>query len=272
LFRESDSLRDMILHTIVCAGSLALGALTPAKVSNVTTNPSALPATKPPAVIYVRSFSVSQTAAKADDGDGESSGGRPHLFGMLRGGEDNTLIGRHREEQQDETLAKLPGILQRALIENLNKSIAPAANGDGAQATRWDCWVIAGQFLTVDQGNRALQAGIGFGAGQSQVEVQAQVYTLRDMGTPFLVFDSKGASGHMPGAIVMHNPYVAAAKFVMSKKEPDKEAKKVATSIAEAIGKFMTAQGIPTLKEMKEAGETPVPSSAQANSSSKGNR
>jgi hypothetical protein len=56
----------------------------------------------------------------------------------------------------------------------------------------------------------------------------------------------------MPGAVVMHNPYVAAAKFVMSKKQPDKEAKKVAKAIADAIGKFMAAQGIPTLKPAKD--------------------
>ncbi len=52
----------------------------------------------------------------------------------------------------------------------------------------------------------------------------------------------------MPGAVVMHNPYVAAAKFVMSKKQPDKEAKKIAQSIADAIAKFMKAQGIATRK------------------------
>ncbi len=32
----------------------------------------------------------------------------------------------------------------------------------------------------------------------------------------------------------------------MSKKQPEKEAKKIAQAIAEAIGKFMKAQGIPT--------------------------
>jgi hypothetical protein len=232
--------------------SLALGALTPAKVSNITSNPAAMAVAKAPHVIYVNSFSISQPAAKTDDSDATSSSGRPHLFGFLRGGEENTLIGRHREEQYDETLKKLPATLKKALIEDLGKSIAPAANGDGVQATRWDCWVITGQFISVDQGSAALQAGVGFGAGQSDVEVQAKVSTLRDMNDPFLTFDSKGASGHMPGAVVMHNPYVAAAKFVMSKKQPDKEAKKVAKAIADAIGKFMAAQGIPTLKPAKD--------------------
>jgi ethanolamine utilization protein EutA (predicted chaperonin) len=48
--------------------------------------------------------------------------------------------------------------------------------------------------------------------------------------------------------VVAKNPYVAAAKFVMSKREPEREAKKVAQAIAEEIGKFMVAQAIPTLE------------------------
>jgi len=43
----------------------------------------------------------------------------------------------------------------------------------------------------------------------------------------------------------------------MSKREPEREAKKVAGSIAQEIGKFMAAQGIPTLKSTKANGETP---------------
>lgn len=259
-----------MLHPLAIGASLLLGALTPAKVSNVTTNSSNLPVAKPPHVIYVDSFSIQETASQPDDEDTQNQ--RPHLFGMLRGGEQNTLLGQRKQQQQEETLQKLPGILQKALIENLNKGIARAANGTGVQATRWDCWVITGQFLVVDPGNRAMQAGVGFGAGQSHVEVQAQVYTMRDLDTPFLVFDSKGASGHMPGAVMMMNPYVAAAKFIMSKKEPEKEAKKVAKSIAEEIGKFMTAQGISTLQAMKAAGTAPALGPQSANSSSKTNR
>jgi len=68
------------------------------------------------------------------------------------------------------------------------------------------------------------------------------------MRAPFLTFDSKGASGHLPGGIATKNPYVAAAKFVMSKMEPEQEARKVAQAIANEIGNFMAAQGIPTLK------------------------
>ena len=40
----------------------------------------------------------------------------------------------------------------------------------------------------------------------------------------------------------------AGRPFVMSKREPEREAKKVAKSIAAMLGKFMVAQGIPTLE------------------------
>lgn len=261
----------MIAHTLLVSATLVLGALTPAKNSDIKTNSSALSSSKTPKIIYITSFpaptvSIEQSSddstAKSND---DSGGERPHLFGMLRGGEQNTLIGRHREEQHQETLEKLPGILQKALIQNLNQSIAPAKAGNGSSAPSSNCWVITGKFVIVDSGSGALQAGIGMGAGQSQVEVHAQVYSVKDTNTPFLVFDSKGASGHMPGAVMTHNPYVAAAKFVMSKKEPEKETKKIAKAIAEEIGKFMKAQGIPT-------NATSSSSSSSGSTSSKSSR
>lgn len=51
--------------------------------------------------------------------------------------------------------------------------------------------MITGEFVEVDTGNRAMQTGVGFGAGQSQLEVHAKVYAGSDMHTPFLTFESK---------------------------------------------------------------------------------
>jgi hypothetical protein len=65
------------------------------------------------------------------------------------------------------------------------------------------------------------------------------LYSGSDIHTRFLAFDSKGASGHLPGGVATKNPYVAAAKFVMSKREPELEAKKVPQAIAGEIGKFV---------------------------------
>ena len=244
--------------TLITAFScnLVIAALAPAEVSEVETNRSAEAGAKAPTVIYVRTFTMSNAASKSENAAGE---GGPRLLGALRGGEENTVVGRHREAQQEDTLAKVPAILQNALIEDLSKSVASAANGDGTHPSSGS-WVITGEFLEVDTGNRALQAGVGLGAGQSHLEVRAKIYAVPNMSTPFLTFDSEGASGHMPGAAVMHkNPYAAAAKFVMSKKEPEREAKKVARSIADEIGKFMAAQSIPTLKSSKASGAASPP-------------
>ena len=258
-----------MINTPFIGLSLILAAVGPAKVTDVESNPSAMPATKPPRVIYVNKFTISQTS-KPDNAQEPGGGGRPHLLGRLRGGEENTVIGQHREEQKEETLAKVPGALQQALIEDLSKSVAPAASGGGVKGAP-DCWVITGEFMEVDTGNRALQAGVGFGAGQSHLEVRAKVYSGRDLNQPFLTFDSGGASGHMPGAIVTKNPYVAAAKFVISKVEPEREAKKVGHAIAGEIGKFMAAQGIATRKSTKADSNAPAPAKSPAGSSSSGN-
>src|SRR5438105_13564152 len=77
-----------------------------------------------PKVIYVKSFAIRAAASQSDDSAGA---GRPHLLGRLRGGEENTVIGRHRQQQQEDTLAKVPDILQQALIEDLSKSVAPGS-------------------------------------------------------------------------------------------------------------------------------------------------
>jgi hypothetical protein len=245
----------MISSTFAIVG-IILAALTPAKVSDVKSNTSEMPAAKPPRVIYVNSFSLSQ-ATKSDETQSSGGGGRPRLLGALRDREQEGVVGQHREEQKEQTLEKVPSALQKALVADLSQLIAPAMSGNGTDAPS-DCWIITGEFLEVDTGSRALQAEVGFGAGQSQLEVRAKVYSAGDLKKPFLTFDSEGASGHMPGAVLTKNPYVAAAKFVMSKREPEREAKKVASSIAQEIGKFMAAQGIPTLKSMKTNGETPA--------------
>ena len=75
--------------------SIIVAALTPAKVSDVKSNTSAMPAAKPPRIIYVNSFSLSQ--AKKPDDVQASGGGRPGVLGALRDREQEGIIGQHRE-------------------------------------------------------------------------------------------------------------------------------------------------------------------------------
>jgi len=150
-----------IPFTAVVSG-LIVAALTPAKVTDVETNSSEVRGVKRPSVIHVRTFSISTSATNSENAAGE---GRPRLLGILRGGEENTVIGQHREQQQEDTLAKLPGLLQQALISDLSKSVAPADSSDGAHPSP-NSWVITGEFVEVDTGNRAMQAGVGSAPGK----------------------------------------------------------------------------------------------------------
>jgi hypothetical protein len=128
----------MSIPFVAIMPSLIVAALTPAKVTDVKTDSSATPAAKPPAVIYVKAFSISESQAKAKNSEEQ---GRPRLLGTLRGGQENTVIAKHREAEQEHTLANVPVILQKALIEDLSKSVAPANNGDGAHVPPGS-WII----------------------------------------------------------------------------------------------------------------------------------
>jgi len=147
----------MISSTFAIVGNI-LAALTPAKVSDVKSNTSPMP--KAPRIIYVNSFSISQ-ASKSDETQSSGEGQRPGLLGALREREQEGVIGQHREQQKEQTLVKVPGVLQQALITDLSQSIAPAESGNGTTAPA-DCWIITGEFLEVDTGSSALQAGVGF--------------------------------------------------------------------------------------------------------------
>ena len=64
--------------------------------------------------------------------------------------------------------------------------------------------VVEGHVLSVDQGNRTRRSVIGFGAGQSQVVVEVQVYYRDGRGPPRLIdqFESAAESPRTPGAAV----------------------------------------------------------------------
>ncbi|MEJ0001049.1 MAG: DUF4410 domain-containing protein [Verrucomicrobiota bacterium] len=246
-------------HLLVFSTALALGQFTPAKVDRVTAHAAPLP--RPPAAIYVFPFSTDQTLSHPANEQG-ATGAFPHPLGILHGDDDHPLFGRHKEQQFEQALEQVPPVLQNELIASLSKNIAPACRGDENAPVQPHAWVITGQFVVVDPGKRAMQAMIGFGAGESQVEVHAQIHAVNDPTHPFLIFDSEKASGHAPGAILTLNPYVAAVKFVMTKDEPQKESKKIGDAIAKEIGKYMAAQHIATLEQIRTAEGASVASTA----------
>jgi len=88
----------------------------------------------------------------------------------------------------------------------------------------------------MDQGNRAVRAVIGFGAGATEMELYVSISDLAiNPDAPFMVFGAEKDPGRAPGAILLMNPYVAAAKFVMQKNASEKDVRKTAERIVEEV-------------------------------------
>lgn len=157
--------------------------------------------------------------------------------------QDRKLVQRPRLRQQESPGAKaarLVELLSTTLAGELQNKSIPARRLYRGQGAPDKGWLIKGQFVEVDEGNRMRRAMVGFGAGATDMQIEVEVVDLRSARKePFLIFGTDTKSGKGPGAVVMMNPYVAAAKFVMSKKATEKDVKKTARQIAGVLVKYM---------------------------------
>lgn len=88
----------------------------------------------------------------------------------------------------------------------------------------------------VDQGSRVLRSQVGFGAGATDLAVLVNVADLqKGKVEPFYKLEAQAGSRKMPGAAVTRNPYVAAAKFVMSRRDLPKNIRQTAQTVADQI-------------------------------------
>lgn len=198
-----------------------------------------------PEMIYVADFELDATDVK--ESSGVLGGGGPLKGGVLNreGGilhrEGGGLL--NRQESPSETARRLVDILAESLVKELASHSLPAARVLAGQSTPRKGWLIRGQFVEVDKGNRIQRAVIGFGQGATHMEVQVNVANLNTYpDTPFLLFGTEATSGKKPGAVVTLNPYVAAAKFVMTKNATDKDVRHTATQISDEIIKYMQSR------------------------------
>jgi hypothetical protein len=187
----------------------------------------ALPTTIP-SVIYVNDFDLDAADMQSDQ----------HLLpgpGIVQ-----RPLQRLRGEPSDPVAyaQKLVDLMSTSLVNALNKGGVPAHRLLAGEPPRTEGWVIRGVFTDVEEGNRLKRAIIGFGAGETKMQLNVAVSDLASNATqPFYSFDTTKGSGKMPGAIITLNPYVAAAKFVMSRNGLEKDTTKTAAKIADRISK-----------------------------------
>ena len=191
-----------------------------------------------PEAIYVTDFAIDTAEVKEDSGILGSGG-------PLRGSRLERLNPLHRRGSPEMTAEKLVNLLADSLTQDLRNNQLPARRLLPGQPYPKKSWVITGQFLEVDEGNRLQRAIIGFGAGATEMQIEVNVTDVSaPPDSPFLVMGSTTGSGKMPGAAVTLNPYVAAAKFVLAKNASDKDVIHAASAIASEIIQYMKTRGM----------------------------
>jgi hypothetical protein len=178
-----------------------------------------------PAIVYVQDFKVE----KESSSDQQSLGG----------GRARAMIARVKGATGMQS-SKVVDQMSSSLVSDLNRGGVKAVRLPTGQTLPKSGWLVRGVFTEVDQGSRALRAEVGFGAGSTDLAVLVNVADLqKGKAKPFYKLETQAASKKMPGgasmAIVTKNPYVAAAKFVMSRRDLSKNIRQTAQTIADQI-------------------------------------
>lgn len=104
-----------------------------------------------------------------------------------------------------------------------------------------DCILLEGDLVEYDEGGRIKRAIIGFGSGSPEMHVNIILSEIVNGETKILFnATSDGKKNMMPGAAISRNPYVAGAKFVITKNAPERDIKKIGDEIADNLSVFLT--------------------------------
>ncbi|HVP28210.1 MAG TPA: DUF4410 domain-containing protein [Myxococcota bacterium] len=87
--------------------------------------------------------------------------------------------------------------LAQELVAKLREAGLPAERSSGRVALTPTTLVIAGKFLTIDEGNQSMRTLVGFGAGASEVRTRAQAWMAGEL---IAEAETEAESGKKPGA------------------------------------------------------------------------
>ena len=155
-------------------------------------------------------------------------------------------------------LPKLPGtpvepaVRARQLVELMATSLMKELTDKGVTVRRLgpreqppaSGWLVRGVFTDVQEGHQLRRAVIGFGAGQTALQVLVAVDDLAEgVLKPMYEMDAKADSGRLPGAAITMNPYVAAARFVLAGGDLDRNVRQTAAQIAGQVTRSVKESG-----------------------------
>jgi hypothetical protein len=159
-----------------------------------------------PKLVVVRNFAVAPGEVQLD----------PGLSATI----DETLHGAGGPPRTAEEIAvghQAANALAEKLVVEIRDLGLNAQRGDALPPGEQPGLLITGQFVSVDQGNRAERVAIGLGAGRSDVRVRVQVFAIDQRGRKLadeIEVDAK--SGLQPGMAETMGAGALAGHFVVS--------------------------------------------------------
>ncbi|MCC8392558.1 DUF4410 domain-containing protein [Paraburkholderia sp. MMS20-SJTR3] len=212
-------MRMLGLAISVCAGS------GPSLAADSSTADAAAVA---PALVYVADFDLDAANVTTDNGPANRARG---IVGHLL--PQGPLRQQHDPQARAQELVEL---MAQSLTDDLHKAGVDARRVTPGEPLPHSGWQVRGVFLSVDEGNRMRRAMVGMGAGQSQFQVAVSCDSLAapDLSPLYESVDA-GASRNMPGAVIKLNPYVIAAKVVLSGRDEKAAIRTSAQQIADAL-------------------------------------
>ncbi len=177
-------------------------------------------------IVYVANFELAAENVKAESG---VLANRPRPL--------KRILGQAPGETDPEGEAReLVDLMAGTLVEDLTKAGFQSVRLLPGAAPPAQGWLVRGIFVKVDKGNRLQRAVIGFGAGETELKVEAALDNLAGGAPqPFYDFSAGDESRKLPGGIIMRNPYAMAARFVLSRNDLEKNVKNTASEIAKDI-------------------------------------
>jgi hypothetical protein len=194
-----------------------------------------------PRVVYVEDFSINPAIVQtASDIPSQVMAARSG--GVLARVRERTGILRPTDSTNPQAEARQAvNQLADSIVSGLSRAgIAAQRIGAGAPVPP-DSWVLRGEFDRLSEGSRTQQALVGFGAGSPEIEVSGNIDAAQ--GT-ILTFGDENRTRRMPGGAVSRNPYVMAAKFVMSRGATGRDIQQLGSSLASEIVGYMRSNGL----------------------------
>jgi hypothetical protein len=162
-----------------------------------------------PSQIFVYDFAVTREQVHENTG---------FLQGTINDFKETTRLAHEAE-----IAAEVRTVAADELVTGIQNLGLPAQRVSGSTPLPKGALGVTGQFLNVDEGNRARRLVVGFGAGESDVDIRIQLYSngLDQSGvepetvpTKLLEFQTHADSGSMPGAAVTGGAGAAAGAAV----------------------------------------------------------